>query len=221
MHCIFDMDGLLLDTEKFYTVAQEVVLSKYGRQFNWELKAQMMGRKALDAAQWLIDELDLQGQLTAEEFVQAREEILLKLFPTAELMPGADRLVRHLHAHKVPIAVATSSSKFNFDLKVTKHQELFGLFHHIVTGDMVTNSKPAPDIFLKAASSFEPAAAADNCLVFEDAPAGVTAGKAAKMTVVMVPDSNLEKAETRQADLVLSSLEEFRPQDFRLPAFSS
>lgn len=52
----------------------------------------------------------------------------------AAISAGADRLVRHLHAHKVPIAVATSSSKFNFDLKVTKHQELFGLFHHIVTG---------------------------------------------------------------------------------------
>ena len=51
----------------------------------------------------------------------------------------------------------------------------------LIAGDMVTNSKPAPDIFLKAASSFEPAAAADNCLVFEDAPAGVTAGKAANM----------------------------------------
>ena len=51
----------------------------------------------------------------------------------------------------------------------------------LIAGDMVTNSKPASDIFLKAASSFEPAAAADKCLVFEDAPAGVTAGKAANM----------------------------------------
>ena len=52
----------------------------------------------------------------------------------AAISAGADRLIRHLHAHNVPIAVATSSSKINFDLKVTKYQELFGLFHHIVTG---------------------------------------------------------------------------------------
>ena len=52
----------------------------------------------------------------------------------AAISAGVDRLIRHLHAHNVPIAVATSSSRFNYDLKVTKHQELFGLFHHIVTG---------------------------------------------------------------------------------------
>ena len=88
-HVIFDMDGLLLDTEKFYSVAQQTILEKHGRQFSWDLKAKMMGKKALEAAQVLINETDLHGQLTAEQFLKQREEILDKLFPTSELMPGA------------------------------------------------------------------------------------------------------------------------------------
>jgi pseudouridine-5'-monophosphatase len=88
-HVIFDMDGLLLDTEKFYSVAQQTILEKHGRQFSWDLKAKMMGKKALEAAQVLVDETGLHGQLTAEDFLQQREEILDRLFPTSELMPGA------------------------------------------------------------------------------------------------------------------------------------
>ena len=65
-------------------------------------------------------------------------------------------------------------------------------------GDMVSQGKPNPEIFLKAASMFDPAAQPVNCIVFEDAPSGVAAAKAAGMTVVMVPDPNLNKQETLQ-----------------------
>lgn len=78
-HVLFDMDGLLLDTETLYTVAQQQICQRFGREFTWALKAQMMGKKALDAAQMLVDQLGLQGQLTAEEFVQqarGRGEVL-------------------------------------------------------------------------------------------------------------------------------------------------
>uniref|UniRef100_A0A061SEW7 Pseudouridine-5'-monophosphatase n=1 Tax=Tetraselmis sp. GSL018 TaxID=582737 RepID=A0A061SEW7_9CHLO len=121
------MDGLLLETESFYTVVQQDIVGTYGKQFTWELKARMMGKKALEAAQILIDELELGDKLTAAEFLRMREERLDELFPTAELMPGAARLIKHLHSHGIPIAVATSSHKRHFDMKTSLHRDLSSL----------------------------------------------------------------------------------------------
>lgn len=223
-HVIFDMDGLLLDTETFYTVAQQQILAGLGKEFSWDLKAKMMGKKALDAAQVLIDELQLHGQLSAQQFLQQREEILDKLFPTSPLLPGVEKLIRHLHAHQVPMAVATSSHKRHFDVKTQQHGQLFDLFDHIITGDQVTQGKPDPQIFLQAAAGFkqQPTSPA-HCLVFEDAPTGVQAGVAAGMNVVMVPDANLDKShiEGLGAAAVLGSLEQFVPEHWGLPAYSS
>lgn len=245
-HCIFDMDGLLLvwrrvimcdavlsqllvgwhsvkgamqDTEGFYTTVQQRILSRYDKKFTWELKAKMMGQKALPAAQTMVKELDLEGQLDPEDFVKEREEMLHKLFPSCQLMPGAERLIKHLHESDVPICVATSSHARHFDLKTTNHKEFFGLFDHIITGDHVQNGKPAPDIFLHAARQWSECPVPSHCLVFEDAPTGVAAAKAAGMCCVMVPDSNLASEQTKQADAVLSSLLDFDPCSYGLPPF--
>jgi len=222
-HVIFDMDGLLLDTEKFYTVVQEKILAEYGKTFDWSLKAKMMGKKALEAGAIFVEDTGLTGILTPEEFIKRREAMLYAMFPDSELMPGAERLIRHLHANNVPMAVATSSHRRHFDLKTTNHGPLFALMHHIVTGDdaAVIHGKPSPDIFLVAAARFEDAEmASSNVLVFEDAPSGVAAAHAAGMPVVMVPDPNLEKSLCQEADQVLTSLLELDPTHWGLPAFA-
>ena len=128
-----------------------------------------------------------------------------------------------------------------FNLKTAaKHSELFSLFSHIVTGcdPEISQSKPSPEIFTLCASRYvltnistslrltfslsrfpdppDPA----NCLVFEDAPNGVTAGLAAGMQVVMVPDHKVTKEFLLPATQVLASMEHFQPEDFGLPPFS-
>lgn len=96
--------------------------------------------------------------------------------------PDAERLIAHLSRHGVPMCVATSSTRHGYALKTTQHEALFSAFQHVTTGDDVTRGKPAPDIFLAAAAAFLPAAqAGEMCLVFEDAPSGVEAAKAAGM----------------------------------------
>jgi MAF protein len=116
IRCIlFDMDGLLLDTETMYSVAQQQILDRFDLTFTWEVKSKMTGRKALDAANIMIDHYGIRDVLDAADFLREREEILDKLFPSSELLPGVERLLLHLHEHNIPIAVATSSHKRHYD----------------------------------------------------------------------------------------------------------
>ncbi|XP_033121150.1 pseudouridine-5'-phosphatase-like [Anneissia japonica] len=222
-HVIFDMDGLLIDTERLYTIVYEEICSEYDKKYTWEIKERCMGRKAGDGAKIMIDTLQL--PLTVEELLAKAREKQNKLFPQSQLMPGAEKLVKHLHQHRIPIAVATGSASKLYEVKTTKHKELFSLFHHIVCcGDDpdVKNGKPHPDAYVVALQRFEsPIPNPEQVLVFEDAITGVMSGKAAGMYVIIVPDQRMDAAKTKDAHKRLNSLEEFVPENWGLPAYSS
>ncbi|PWZ45008.1 (DL)-glycerol-3-phosphatase 1, mitochondrial [Zea mays] len=156
-HVIFDMDGLLLDTEGFYTTVQEKILMRFGKVFDWSVKAKMMGKTTAESTRILFEEFGLAGLLTPEQFLEERETMLKKLLPTCVAMPGVLRLINLLHTNGIPIAVATGTHKHHFALKTQNHEDIFSLMHHIVTGDdpEVKAGKPSPDIFLAAMRRFE------------------------------------------------------------------
>jgi len=201
---IFDMDGVLLDTEKLYTQSTQQIVARFGKTFDWSVKADMIGRPALDSARHLVDALAL--PMAPEEYLAEREGILETLMPTAEPMPGARELTDWLRAAGVPHAVATSSASRIFGLKTTKHRAWFETFSVVVTGDdpRIARGKPAPDIFLLAAAELGVAPA--QCVVVEDAPSGVAAGRAAGMRVVAVPDPAMDRARYGEADVIVGSL---------------
>ncbi len=214
---IYDVDGLLLDTEPFYTTASQLIAARYGKVFDWSVKSRMIGKRAADSAKIFTESLNL--PMTPEEYLTARESMLEELFPQADPMPGAVRLTQHLHRHGVPQAVATSSNHRHFGLKVSRHQSWFSIFDCIVIGDdpAVRRGKPAPDMFLLAAERIGIPAA--KCLVFEDSPVGVEAACAAGMPVIAVPDPHMNPEVFGAAKQVLRGLNEFEPSVWGLPPF--
>ncbi|HWP65205.1 MAG TPA: HAD-IA family hydrolase [Candidatus Limnocylindria bacterium] len=206
---VFDMDGVLLDTEPIYTEATQRIVGRFGKTFDWRVKGEMIGRPALDSARHLVRALSL--PIAPEDYLREREELFETLLPAAEPMPGARELVAALAARGVPQAVATSSSSRIFALKTRRHRDWFAVFTAVVRGDdpRCVRGKPAPDIFLAAAADLgvEPAA----CVAVEDAPSGVAAARAAGMAVVAVPDPAMDRSRFVGADLIVGSLAEIDP----------
>ncbi|KAK3605358.1 hypothetical protein CHS0354_040947 [Potamilus streckersoni] len=234
-HVIFDVDGLIIDSERLYTEVTQRILDEFGKTFTWEMKSKQMGRKETESAKIIIDEMQL--PLTVGEYLKRMRVQKEELFPSVPLLPvtntilnskviyGAEKLIRHLHKSKVPIAVATGSDSHGFELKISRHRELFQLFQHIVLNSEdpeVRHGKPAPDCFLVAAKRFPDHPSPERVLVFEDAPNGVEAAHAAGMPCVWVPDPRADKDSlANKATVILDSLEKFVPEDFGLPPYDS
>ncbi len=216
-HVIYDMDGLLLDTEPFYTKTNQAIAARYGKTFDWTLKSRVIGLRAADTARILVEALQL--PITPEEYLRLRKQTLEALFPRAEPMPGAVRLTRHLHRHGIAQAVASSSDRHHFELKTSRHKEWLSIFECLVVGadPEVKRGKPAPDVFLVAAGRL--GAEPSKCLVFEDAPSGIEAACAAGMAAIAVPDPNLDHRVFPGAAQILNSLMEFDPGQWGLPAY--
>jgi pseudouridine-5'-monophosphatase len=199
---LFDLDGVLLDTEPLYSDATQAVLDAYGKRFEWSLKRDMIGRSDIEGAELLVSRLEL--PLSAREYLALYEPLLEGLFAKVPLMPGAEELVHALHSRAVPQAVATSSRLRLFELKSKPHA-FFARFGAVVCGDdpEVKAFKPAPDIFLAAAARL--GKSPSECVVIEDSPAGVTAARRAGMQVIALPAPELGEAAMSEADLVVEN----------------
>lgn len=217
---IFDLDGTILDTESVNKSIFEEICKKYNKPFPLETRLKLLGSTEQKSCQIIVE--DCQLPCTVDDFLKEYKILSTQRVANCDLLPGAERLIRHLHEKNIPIAIATSSGKDSVVVKTKNHQNLFSLFHHMVMASSdpeVKEGKPAPDIFLVAAKRFAIEIDPKDCLVIEDAPNGVKAARAAGMQCVMVPDKNLSDEFRKEADVVLESLEKFKPEEFGLPSF--
>ena len=212
------MDGLLLDTEGIYTEVTQQIVGEYGKVFDWSVKEKIIGRRSIQAAEIIVESLDL--PISPQDYLDSRKDVLLEKFKDTEALPGAKEMTTHFFKLGIPQALATSSSSPMFEAKFEKHKKWFSQFTQIVRGDdpELKEGKPAPDIFLLAAKrlGIDPA----ECLVFEDAPTGTEAALAAGMSVVVVPDPNMDHCHYKNASQIISSLKDFDPEYWGLPKFA-
>lgn len=184
---IWDMDGVLLDSEPIYFKVENEIISKYGKDVRTIL-SKLLGRTASACAKITVEELNL--PITPEVYLAQRNKVLLEEMKSVEILPGVEAIVRHLKSIGVRCAIATSSPR---DLLIAKQHgkdEFFSLFDAVVCGDDVNNGKPDPEIFLKAAQAIQADPA--NCIVFEDAPAGLRAATLAGMRTVALPNPDVD-----------------------------
>ncbi|KIY44558.1 HAD-like protein [Fistulina hepatica ATCC 64428] len=247
-YVLFDVDGLMIDSERIYTEVTSAykILKPYGKTMTWDIKAGCMGKPQMEATKYLLSFFP-DVDISIEDYLKQRNELQDKMWPTVSLLPGVARLVKHLKAHNIPIAVATGSRRSKYLLKINHLSDVFDCFgENVVCGDdqerftFELRGKPEPDIFLAAAGVTlhrdvglpgvypTPGQVTERArgLVFEDGLSGMQAAKRAGMSVVWVPDPNLKDVTdkdytgTEQPDRILQSLEDFKPEEWGLPPYS-
>lgn len=128
---IFDLDGLLINSEHFYEAADKIVLNALGRAYSVDLEWKLRGRTALDCAKMIVDYYRL--DMSPEDWHATVVEEQSKMFPSTRPMPGMIKILQHLHKNKIPMAIATSCT-FRTVAKKTDHlQGMIGYFRHIVS----------------------------------------------------------------------------------------
>jgi len=199
---IFDLDGVLADSEPWWSQIDAKLLANYGVTYRGEYHQNVVGVSYRLAVEFYKKAFGL--SVPTEEMMRRRGEIATEFFANrVGLFPNVGRPA----AMKLHLAVATSSVSASARPFLDRH-ELTGCFEVIVTGEEVERGKPAPDIYLCAADKL--GLTADACLVVEDALPGVAAAKAAKMRVVAIPDRRFvdPREYDKKADYVLGSLKE-------------
>lgn len=199
---VFDCDGLLVDTEPCWTIAEAELFARRGLDFGPAEKALLIGKSLPAASRMLCDVFQELGRADAivEELLRLVEEVVGR---SAEAMPGATELVAAAAA-RVPVAVASNSPRALLDMAL-RRADLTGTVPVTVAADEVAAPKPAPDMYLAACDAL--GLPPTRCLAFEDSMTGLRSARAAGLRVVGVP--TLQHGDF-PADVVLGSLRDER-----------
>lgn len=199
---VFDMDGLMFNTEDLYDQVGQELLARRNRGFSNELKMKLMGLPGPVAYQLIIDEFHLEDSV--ETLQSESDEIFSDLLPREiKMLPGLEEVLQLIESLNLPKAIATSSHRAFATLALTQFQ-LEPRFQFILTPADVTHGKPDPEMYLQAAQRFEVAPA--EMLVLEDSVHGSRAGAAAGAVTIAIPGHHSAAGDFSHAHYVETSL---------------
>lgn len=208
--CIFDLDGVLVDTAHYHFLAWKRLAKEFDYELTEEINQQLKGVSRMKSLEIVMKHANVSLTEQKKQALADRKngwftDYVHKMKPE-ELYPGVKELFSMLRKDKIRIALASSSKNAQTILSILGIQHEF---EAVVDGNMILHSKPDPEIFLLAAKklSLNPA----DCIVFEDAEAGVEAALAAGMKCVGVGSP----AQLKKANLVVKSIEDFNYPDLR------
>lgn len=201
---VFDMDGVIVDSEPFHLMAKQMVFELYGIDYTERHNREYLGRKDLHMFQDMVKKRNM--NIGAERLVMAKEAILCQLLINKALpCPGVLEILLNARREGLPLAVASSGAASAVNLVL----ELFGIRHFfssVSTGDDVHNGKPAPDVYLRATRqlNIDPA----YCLAIEDTANGIAAAKSAGLIACAIPCKSTEHEDHSYADMRIKKLDD-------------
>ena len=200
---IFDMDGTLIDSINADFLAWKRLFSDYNKTLTFQDYIPLLGIRSFRVAEEFLDlqDEDERKKALADKLIYFRE-IVEEL--GINIIPYADDFIKQLKEYNIPLALATSSRRAKMKM-VMEEVDLLSYFDVVVAGEDVIDGKPAPDIFLKAASMLgvDP----ENCIVFEDAANGVKAAKNANMKCVALASEHTGDL-LGEADVVIQTFKD-------------
>jgi HAD superfamily hydrolase (TIGR01509 family) len=185
---IFDMDGLLVDSEPFAEAAMRSFLGRYGHALTDDVSVRLLGRRVPEAIQIVTEHFGLVDDPTELETLY-NEIRLAAIRGNLRPLPGAAEIIAFGRENNLRLALATSNTREHVELSLAE-SALAGLFDAEATGEEVARGKPEPDIFLLAATRLK--VDPGECVVLEDSAAGVAAAKAAGMRAIWIPQPRSE-----------------------------
>ncbi len=199
---IFDMDGIIIDSEPLWEQTEKILLRSKGKNYIDSYRGKILGLNQRDSARVLKDFFKLDDSV--EDIINQRLEILLDLFNShLNLKEGISPLLSILKEKEIPTALASSSPLKIIDY-VLKRFDLSKYFDTVISGECVKKGKPHPEIYTQASKLLkkEP----NKCIAIEDSINGVKSAKRAGMYCIAIPDERITlKEDFYSADEILQS----------------
>ena len=204
---IFDMDGVLVDSNPFHKIALKQFCEKYGYSLTEkELREKIYGRTNKD---WIVNIFGNIGEEKIQQYANEKETLYRQLYAN-DIVPlkGILSFLDKLDENNIPRAIGTSAQRANVDFTLSK-TKMDKYFEVILDDTYIVHSKPDPEIYIKAAAALRLTNA--NCIVIEDSLSGVQAGKAAGSKVIGITTTHTPK-ELGEADLIIDDFVNLDPK---------
>lgn len=201
--CLFDLDGVIVDTAKYHFNAWKRLANDLGIDFTLEENEKLKGISRIDSLKLILDwggiEKSEEEMLTLAALKNSWYLEMIEAMPADEILPGVADFIKILKSENIKIGLGSASKNSEIILKKIN---LFEAFDVIIDGTKVFKSKPDPEVFLKGAEALN--TLPENCLVFEDAISGIEAAIHGGMRVVGIGESQV----LTEADFVATGFEQ-------------